>query len=276
MGFRFKSEELVVPMRLSAFNKGELRNVVYLLTDDPKKIRSIPEEYVVRQVRGEELIKNLTEPLPVRVIGGTFDDIPDYRKKTLKQERDPAPHNAVARMLFSSDLLAVKSGELSLTHEETEKELLRIGEHFGLRGAKFDLDIASATKKEADKSTKTSLKRLSKMTLTVVDGDFPRDVLANENLKFENFQMAENRNKRKAYDTMLHKAPPEKQGRLYSHMELKKLIEMDRQNAQLKQPSDQRFAYVGVAALLVGIGCWTTSARNRNAKSLSSSTQESE
>ena len=276
MGFRFKSEELVVPMRLSAFNKGELRNVVYLLTDDPKKIRSIPEEYVVRQVRGEELIKNLTEPLPVRVIGGTFDDIPDYRKKTLKQERDPAPHNAVARMLFSSDLLAVKSGELSLTHEETEKELLRIGEHFGLRGAKFDLDIASATKKEADKSTKTSLKRLSKMTLTVVDGDFPRDVLANENLKFEKFQMAENRNKREAYDTMLHKAPPEKQGRLYSHMELKKLIEMDRQNAQLKQPSDQRFAYVGVAALLVGIGCWTTSARNRNAKSLSSSTQESE
>ena len=33
MGFRFKVDELVVPMRLGAFNDGELRNVVYLLTD---------------------------------------------------------------------------------------------------------------------------------------------------------------------------------------------------------------------------------------------------
>ena len=47
MGFRFKTDELVVPMRLSAFNAGELRNIVYLLTDKPQKIRSIPEEYVV-------------------------------------------------------------------------------------------------------------------------------------------------------------------------------------------------------------------------------------
>ena len=47
MGFRFPTKELVVPMRLSSFNPGELRNVVYLLTEGPKKIRSIPEEYVV-------------------------------------------------------------------------------------------------------------------------------------------------------------------------------------------------------------------------------------
>ncbi|MEM7040940.1 MAG: DUF2330 domain-containing protein, partial [Bacteroidota bacterium] len=31
MGFRFKTDELVVPMRLSAFNGGDLRNIVYLL-----------------------------------------------------------------------------------------------------------------------------------------------------------------------------------------------------------------------------------------------------
>ncbi|MDG2186135.1 MAG: DUF2330 domain-containing protein, partial [Mariniblastus sp.] len=54
MGFRFKSDELVVPMRLSAFNPGELRNVVYVLTDQPKKIRSIPEQFVVRQVKGQQ------------------------------------------------------------------------------------------------------------------------------------------------------------------------------------------------------------------------------
>ena len=261
MGFRFKSDELVVPMRLSAFNEGELRNVVYLLTDDPKKIRSIPEEYVVRQVRGDELIKNMTQPLPLRVIAGTVDDIPEYRKNTLKKERDPVPHNGVARMLFSADLLAAQSGELSLTHEETEKELLRIGEHFGLRGEKFDLDIAAATKKEADESTKASLDRLANMTLTVVDGDFPREVLANENLKFEKFKMAVVRNKRESYDTRLHKAPPKIEGRLYGQIDLEKLIAVERQNAQLNQQSDQRYAYAGAFALLLGIGCWTTSVR---------------
>jgi hypothetical protein len=57
MGFRFETKELVVPMRLSSFNAGELRNVVYLLTDGPKKIRAIPEEYVVRQLTGEHLYK---------------------------------------------------------------------------------------------------------------------------------------------------------------------------------------------------------------------------
>ena len=57
MGFRFKTDKLVVPMRLSAFNEGELRNIVYLLTDGPKKIRSIPEEYVMRQLPGKQLFK---------------------------------------------------------------------------------------------------------------------------------------------------------------------------------------------------------------------------
>ncbi len=65
LGFRFKTDELVVPMRLSAFNEGELRNVVYLLTRGGKKINFIPEEYVVRQVSGKELVDNLTNPLPL-------------------------------------------------------------------------------------------------------------------------------------------------------------------------------------------------------------------
>ena len=79
MGFRFKSEELVVPMRLSAFNKGELRNVVYLLTDGPRKIRAIPEEYVVRQVSGIDC--SITSR--VRCHLGLLverKDIPEYRR----------------------------------------------------------------------------------------------------------------------------------------------------------------------------------------------------
>ncbi len=44
MGFRFKTDKLVVPMRLSAFNEGELRNIVYLLTDSPHKIESLGKD----------------------------------------------------------------------------------------------------------------------------------------------------------------------------------------------------------------------------------------
>ena len=128
MGFRFRVDKLVVPMRLSAFNDGDLRNIVYLLTDKPQRIRSIPEEYVMRQVAGPQLFMNVTQPLPIRILGGTEKDIPKQRRKTLIQQRNPVPKNGAARDLFASDLLAAKSENLSLPHEEQEKILLRIGE----------------------------------------------------------------------------------------------------------------------------------------------------
>lgn len=257
MGFRFKSEKLVVPMRLSAFNEGEMRNVVYILSDDPKKIRSIPEEYVVRQVRGKQLIKNMTEPLPLRVIGGELKDIPAYRKQQLKTQRDPAPHNSIARQLFASDLLAVRTGELSLGHEETQKELLRIGEHFGLRGEKFDIEIRKATKKVADEAVEEHLKRMQRMTMTVVDGDFPRDVLAGENLTFEKFKMVAVRNKSSVYDTKIHKAPRKLEGKLFGQMDLDTLLRQELESSKLD------FRYVGLGVLLFGLGCWTTNLRSR-------------
>ena len=138
MGFRFRSDELVVPMRLSAFNEGDLHNVVYLLTDEPMKARDLPARHVTRQVSGKELVRNLTGLLPLRIIGGRYQDIPAARRKSLKQERAPGPHNGIARDLFAGDLLAASTGELSHDHEELEKELLDIGERLGLRGAEID------------------------------------------------------------------------------------------------------------------------------------------
>ena len=85
MGFRFKSDELVVPMRLSAFNGGDLRNIVYLLTDGPRKVRAIPEQFVVRQLKGKTLINNVTQPLPLRIIGGIDLEIPDYRQRITRR-----------------------------------------------------------------------------------------------------------------------------------------------------------------------------------------------
>ena len=200
MGFRFETDELVVPMRLSAFNEGELRNIVYLLTDSPKKSSSIPEEYVVRQISGEQLIHNVTQPLPLRIIGGGLADIPEYRRKTLPTERNPEPHNGAARDAFASDLLAVSSGKLSLDHEEAEKNLLNIGERLGLRGTEIDALHEEHLAHERKIAVASALDSLKEMSLTVVDGDFPREVLARKNLRFGEYKMPARRNKAEVYD----------------------------------------------------------------------------
>ncbi len=200
MGFRFKTKELVVPMRLSAFNEGSLRNIVYLLTDSPRRIRHIPEEYVVRQVSGQQLVKNLTSLLPVRIIGGTEADIPEYRRKSLPGERNPEPKNGAARDLFASDLHAVSTGRMSLGFEEQEKTLLNIGERLSLRGTQIDKLNAASLKVQRDQAVAKSLKDLKKMTLTVVDGDFPREVIAGENLTFAEYKMPARRNNASSYN----------------------------------------------------------------------------
>ena len=212
MGFRFKTDELVVPMRLSAFNDGELRNIVYLLTDGPRRIRSIPEEYVRRQIRGDQLFRNVTDPLPVRIIGGTEKDLTEWHHNWLKTQRDPEPKNGVAKHLFAADLLAVSSGQLSLPQEESEKELLAIGEHFGLRGSQIDKLNEASLKAEAEAAVAQSLADVKSMTLTVVDGDFPRDVLSGQNLTFASYRMPQRRNRSRAYDANLKGPAPAKQG----------------------------------------------------------------
>ena len=77
---------------------------------------------------------------------------------------------------------AIASGQLSLEHEEKEKELLSIGEALGLRGPQIDKLHAQATSEMSKKATAGALEGLKDMSLTVVDGDFPRDVLASKNL----------------------------------------------------------------------------------------------
>ena len=212
MGFRFKVDELVVPMRLSAFNVGDFRNIVYLVTDGPRKIRNIPEEYVVRQVPGEQIYKNLTEPLPLRIIGGDVGNLPPWWKKNLVQQRNPVPKNGAAKDLLAGDLLAVSSGELSLPHEEKEKELLRIGERLGLRGAKIDALNAQVLAEQREKTVQAALKDVKGLTLTVVDGDFPPEVLGRENLTFSQYTMPSGRNKPEVYDAKVMGPAPKKQG----------------------------------------------------------------
>ena len=212
MGFRFETKELVVPMRLSAFNAGELHNIVYILTDKPQKIRSIPEEYVVRQISGTALLRNVTGLLPLRIIGGTEQDLGDWHRKNLPARRNPEPKNGGAKELFAGDLKAVASGALSLEHEEKEKELLSIGEALGLRGKEIDRLHAQATSEMSRTATAGALEGLKEMSLTVVDGDFPRDVLAGKNLQFAEYRMPARRNSAEAYDAKSQRGAGKKEG----------------------------------------------------------------
>jgi hypothetical protein len=246
MGFRFKSEKLVVPMRLSAFNEGDTHNVVYVLTDGPRKIRSIPEEYVMRQVSGKQLFENVTQPLPLRIIGGTEKDIPPHMRKSLPTRRDPEPKNGVAKDLFAADLLAVSSGELSLAHEEQEKELLRVGEYLGLRGGEVDKENMLAIADERKKTVERGLESLKDMTLTVVDGEFPRQVIANENLTFVDFKIPRNRNGTESYDAKKFGPGQKKEGVL-------KVGAIDWNHVERQIAADHRNMRLGLRTL-IGIG----------------------
>jgi hypothetical protein len=189
MGFRFPVKELVVPMRLSTFNEGELRNIVYVLTKDPIRIKDVNKDLVRRQLKGRKLRHNLEDPLPVRVLGGTWRDVSRSHRASLKSQRDPSRHVSVARDLFASDVLAAKTGELALDYEEREKALLNVSERLNLRDPAIDaLHDQELTKMRA-RTLRGSLPGVDKLTLTVIDGDFPRKHLAENNLTFARWKM---------------------------------------------------------------------------------------
>ncbi len=214
MGFRFRTPELVVPMRLSAFNEGELRNIVYVLGDQPLKIVDLPEDFVRRQLSGAELLVNLRELRPLRIVGGGLDELTPARYRELRAQRAPEPVNGLAALLFAGDLEAAASGSLSHEHEQREKELLNIGEHLGLRGPAVDALHAAQLAEAREQQRERALQRLEGMTLTVIDGDFPREHLATTNLTFASYAMPAERNQPRVYHCGSHGAPPPTEGSL--------------------------------------------------------------
>jgi Uncharacterized protein conserved in bacteria (DUF2330) len=203
MGFRFRVDELVVPMRLSAFNEGELHNVIYLLTEGPRRVVGIPETHVRRQLSGADLYRNLTNPLPLRVLNGNWADIPSYAHGEIKARRNAEPHLGLARELFVWDLHASETGQLIHGHEVKEKQLLDISERLGLRGAEIDTVHAGelAHSRPAEPAPET-LAMLKDMTLTIVDGNFQREVLADANLTFASYQMPAGQNHPRHYNAV--------------------------------------------------------------------------
>ncbi len=190
MGFRFATEQAVVPMRLSVFNGVDPRNVVYMLTDEPVRIDGVPLSTVVRQVDGHRLYANVTEPIPVTYIGDAGEkDLTDSERAQVAGRRDPAQYSGVARDLFAADLMALRSGELALAVEELDKELLNISEALGLRGEEIDALHADVLEQRRREETGEALKDLERMHLTVIDGIFPRQLLESTNLSFTKYAM---------------------------------------------------------------------------------------
>jgi len=92
--------------------------------------------------------------------------------------------------------------------------LLRIGEHFGLRGPEIDKLNLAALDKEREKAVKEALADVKKMTMTVIDGDFPREVVGAQNLIFAEYRMPARRNSREFYDAHDKKPAGKREGTL--------------------------------------------------------------
>lgn len=208
MGFRFHTRQPVIPMRLSTFNAGDLHNIVYLLTSSPARLKYVPSAFVRRQVPGSVLYTNLTQPLPLRIHGGGVKDLSVQQRRQLRTDRDPIPVNGVAAALFADDLRAAHDRELSLPHEEQDKMLARIDERLGLRGHEIDrLHDEAVTQARTDDQRKF-LKTIRPLTLTVIDGDFPRNILAEHNLELAQYTMPSAGNTTRRYNARTKQSQP--------------------------------------------------------------------
>ncbi len=197
MAFRFEIDEPVVPMRLSVFNGGEPNNVVYVLADVPVRFARVPRDTVVRQVDGREVHANLTKPLPVHFRNGKQQELREADLARLDSARDPEPYNGKAADLFASDLLAARSGQLSLALEREEKALVNISEELGLRGELIDGYVADAMDEQRGWASRAALADLEDMTLTVIDGQLDPELLATTNLTFYRYTMPWDENQRR-------------------------------------------------------------------------------
>ena len=212
MSFRFESDELVVPMRLSAFNEGELDNQLYVLTDEPVRCSQLTNLLVVRQLAGEELYHNMLRPLPVRVIGGSWEDLSETHRQSLSIQRQPGARSGHARDLIAADLLAARNGVLLSELELRRKRLVEVGEQLGLRGDSYDALLSETLADDELEQAAEVLGELEGLTLTVFDGLFPRSVLAAQNLRFEPWQMPAERNSAAHYDAKLMGPAPQAEG----------------------------------------------------------------
>ena len=192
MAFRFHTDTPIIPMRLSVFNGDDTHNRVFLFTEQPARLADISTGFVRRQVRGRVLHDNLTSPLPLVVNGG---ELLEHELAQIEPLRDPDPYVVAARDLLAADLMSASRGELSLPFEEQEKELLRINEALNLRGAAIDGVVAQEISQLRARAVTPALADVFEMTLSVVDGHFPRGLLMEQDLRLADYTMPSRQNR---------------------------------------------------------------------------------
>ncbi len=194
MGFRFRTQKAVIPMRLSVFNGEKPRNVVYLLAEGPQAILGSPTTVVVRQVAGDMLYRNLTEPIPVEYTGASPRNLESSAHTQIEQARQPGAYSGIARDLFAADLHAARTGELALDFEKEEKKLLNISESLGLRGENIDALHREVVEEQLERIVAVALEDVKDMTLTVIDGVLPHELVRDKNLVFRTYRMPDTEN----------------------------------------------------------------------------------
>jgi hypothetical protein len=184
MGFRFQTSEPVIPMRLSIFNGVDPQNIIYFLSEDPMKIRSLDESYIDTFIKGTELYQNLISPLSVVYKSGEEAILSEKQRQQIKKKTDASNYLKQAKTLLSADLMAIRKNRLSLNIEKKEKELLNMSEAFGLRGPAINMLHTNSIAEEMDRSTNKALKDLEHMTMTIFSGVLPNEFIKSQNLYF--------------------------------------------------------------------------------------------
>ena len=187
MAFRFPSETPVVPMRLSVFNGESPFNVIYMLSERPLTVRGLDEgdlSVEVAHIEGPELLDNVRDPLALDIQSGAMSWLSADTREKIDQKRSPGPYVRAAGELFAADLLAMRTGELSLDHEERDKELLNISEALGLRGPEIDALHADAVRAARMIAADGALDDLAEMHMTVISGVLPDPLLRDDDLTF--------------------------------------------------------------------------------------------
>ena len=184
MGFRFPSEEAVVPMRLSVFNGRNPHNIVYFFSDKQMQIDKVnqPDDYYY--LSGQTLYENLTSPLSVIFQEGSKDRLSTEQKEQLQSFLEPDAITKEFRQFIQSDLMALRTSSLILESEQREKELLSISEAFDLRGEDINKLHQDELEKSREKQTSKALDDLKKMQLSIFSGILPNTLIQEENLHF--------------------------------------------------------------------------------------------
>lgn len=93
------------------------------------------------------------------------------------------------------------------------------------------------------------------MTLTVVDGDFPREVLGSRNLSFSEYSMPTRRNNATSYSATQHAPARNAEGKLYRDADLGAIIRAEERLARESQggTSGSLFGGISLGLLLLGL-----------------------